>query len=242
MPITNFDPPENRNHTHSLSNGILEGISQFDTCTIANAVERCGVRLRNEGFSRPGLVCLTGGFPRLLGYAATFRVRSSDPPMTGSGYLDRTDWWGSIEDVPGPKVAVFESLEPHAPGSVAGEVHAAILKAFGCRGLITNGGVRDIPGVSRMHFPMFARHASVSHSYTHVVEYENGVEILGLKVRPGDLIFADCHGAISIPLEIAADLPRVASEIRVHEQKIIDLCQSPEFSRSKLLSALRGDD
>ena len=221
---------------------ILEAICQFDTCTVANAVERCGVRLRNEGFSRPGLVCLTGGFPRLLGYAATFRLRSSDPPMTGNAYLERTDWWEDIQKMPGPKVAFFESIEADASGSVAGEVHAAILKAFGCQGLITNGSVRDIPAVSPMSFPMFARNAAVSHAYAHVVAYEIPVEIMGLKVYPGDLIFADCHGAISIPLEIAADIPRVAMEIRAHERKIVALCQSPEFSPAKLLAALRDGD
>jgi regulator of RNase E activity RraA len=236
------DPPKIREHSPVLPGGTLEAIRQFDTCTIANSVERCGVRLRNEGFSRPGLVCLTGGFPRVLGYAATFRVRSSEPPVTGGAYVDRTDWWYVIEEISAPRVAVFESLEPATPASVAGEVHAAILKAFGCGGLITNGNVRDIPAVSRMAFPMFARHAAVSHSYAHVVEFGTPVEIFGLKVGHGDLIFADCHGAISIPLECAADLPRVAAEIRGHEQKVIDLCQSPEFSPAKLLSTIRGAD
>jgi regulator of RNase E activity RraA len=235
------DSDKNRNRTQPVSSDILEAIRQFDTCTVANAVERCGVRLRNEGFSRPGLVCLTGGSPRLIGYAATFRLRSSDPPMTGNAYLDRTDWWQDIEKMPGPKVAFIESIEPDASGSVAGEVHAAILKAFGCRGLITNGNVRDIPAVSRMSFPMFARHAAVSHSYAHVVAYGTPVEILGMKVHPGDLIFADCHGAISIPRETAADIPRVAAEIRAHEEKIVALCLSPEFSPARLQAALQAE-
>jgi len=50
-----------------------------------------------------------------------------------------------------------------------GEVHAAILKAFHCVGVITDGSVRDIPAVAAMGFPMFARSASVSHAYTHIV-------------------------------------------------------------------------
>src|SRR5665811_754761 len=77
-----------------LSPAIFEAIRQFDTCTIANAIEHFRVRLRNEGFTRPGLQCVTGGAPRILGYAATCRVRSADPPMSGNAYVDRTDWWG----------------------------------------------------------------------------------------------------------------------------------------------------
>ncbi len=220
----------------------IESIRAFDTCTIANAIETFGVRLRNEGFTRPGLRCLTEDCEGLLGFAATFKIRSSDPPMVGTSYFDRTDWWGRIKTVPRPRVAVFEDLEAeYSAGSTVGEVHAAILKAFGCEGVITNGAVRDLTGVRRMHFPMFARTAAVSHAYTHIVDYGNLVEICGLEIRQGDLLYADVHGVVSIPAEIAADLPRVAAEIRRKERKIIDLCRSSEFSEEKLLEAIRSN-
>ena len=74
-----------------LSCSILEAIRQFDTRTIANAIEHFRVRLRNEGFTRPGLRCVTGAAPRLVGYAATCRVRSADPSMSGNAYVDRTE-------------------------------------------------------------------------------------------------------------------------------------------------------
>src|SRR5450759_2560119 len=146
-----------------LQHTILEAIRQFDTCTIANAIEHFRVRLRNEGFTRPGLQCVTGGSPRILGYAATCKVRSADPPMSGNAYVDRTDWWETIGQLPEPRIAVFQDLEAAASGaSTIGEVHAAILKAFRCEGVITNGSVRDIPGGSRMQVPMFASAVSVS--------------------------------------------------------------------------------
>jgi len=218
----------------------LEAIREFDTCTIANAIERFSVRLRNEGYPPPGLVCVTGGFPRLLGYAATFRVRSSNPPMAGNSYLDRTDWWSAIEQLPEPRIAVIQDLEAETgSASCVGEVHAAILKAFRCEGVITDGAVRDIPGVRRMRFPMFARWAVVSHSYSHVVDYGQPVEIFGLKIRAGNLRYADCHGVISIPHEIAAEIPQAAAKIRAHEQRIIDACQSPDFSTERLLHSIR---
>ena len=223
-----------------LPQAIFDGIRQFDTCTIANAIEHFRVRLRNEGFSRPGLRCVTGGSPRLLGYAATCRVRSADPPMSGNAYVDRTDWWETIGLLPVPRIAVFQDLDAASSGaSTIGEVHAAILKAFHCEGVITNGSVRDIPGVSRMQFPMFASAVSVSHSYMHIVDFGAPVEIFGLRVRSGDLLYADIHGVVSIPLEIAARIPETASEIRAKEQEIIDLCQSQEFSLKRLLEAVQ---
>ena len=223
-----------------LSRATFDAIRQFDTCTIANAIEHFKVRLRNEGYTLPGLQCVTGGSPRLLGYAATCRVRSADPPMSGNAYVDRTDWWGKMGLLPVPRIAVFQDLDAADSGaSTIGEVHAAILKAFHCEGMITNGSVRDIPGVSRMEFPMFAPAVSVSHAYMHIVDFGAPVEIFGLPVRSGDLLYADIHGVVSIPLDIAARIPEVASGIRAREREIIDLCQSPEFSLERLLQVVQ---
>jgi 4-hydroxy-4-methyl-2-oxoglutarate aldolase len=223
----------------SLPRAVFDAFRQFDTCTIANAIERFRVRLRNEGFTRPGLHCVTGGSPRFAGYAATFRVRSADPPMSGSAYLDHTDWWQAIAQLPTPRIAVIQDLDAPAGGSVIGEVHAAILKAFGCEGAITNGAVRDIPAVSQMSFPMLAATLSVSHAYMHIVEFGASVDLFGLPVRAGDLLYADVHGVVSIPLDLAERIPGVASEIHAEEQAIIELCQSPGFSAEKLLKAVR---
>ena len=219
----------------------FDALRQFDTCTLANAIETFNVRLRNEGFTRPGLRCVTGGSPRLLGYAATCKVRSADPPMTGNAYMDRNDWWEEIGSIPEPRIAIVQDLDASALGaSTIGEVHAAILKAFHCEGAVTNGAVRDIPGVARMQFPMFASAVSVSHAYMHIVEYGQPVEIFGLVIRPGDLLCVDVHGIVSIPLQIASAIPEAASQIRTKDQKIVDLCQSPEFSLEKLLKAVQN--
>ena len=89
---------------------------------------------------------------------------------------------------------------------------------------------------------MFASAVSVSHAYMHIVEYGQPVEIFGLPIRPGDLIYGDVHGIISIPLDIAPRIPEVAARIRSKEQKIVDLCQSVEFSLDKLLKAVQNNE
>jgi hypothetical protein len=112
----------------------LEAIRQFDTGNIANGIENFGVRLRNEGYTRPGLQCVTGGFPRSFGYAATARIRSSDPPVTGNTYLDRTDWWVGIQSLPAPRIAVVQDLHAESGlGSVVGEVIAALSRPCGVK-------------------------------------------------------------------------------------------------------------
>jgi regulator of RNase E activity RraA len=209
-----------------LTPAQLDAIRQFDTCAISDAIEHFDIRLRNEGFTRPGLRCVTQKGARLLGYAATFRVRSSDPPVTGRAFLDRSDWWEDVARLPTPRIAVIRDLEPAPAGSVAGEVHAAVLKALRCDGLVTNGAVRDLPAVERLGFPMFAQYASVSHSYMHVVDYGGPVEILGLEIHNGDLIYADCHGVVSIPMKVADSVAEVAADIRMREARVVKACAS----------------
>jgi 4-hydroxy-4-methyl-2-oxoglutarate aldolase len=221
--------------TPQLTNDQLNAIRRLTTCAVANAIEVFAVRLRNEGYTWPGLKCLTGSLPPMLGYAAPCRVKTMDPPLTGRSYYDRTDWWDAIQLLPAPRVAAIEDLDSTpGHGSSVGEVHASILQAMGCAGLVTNGSVRDIPAVTAMKFPMFACGVSVSHSYMHMVDFGVPVQICGLAIRPGDLLFADCHGLLSIPIDIAAEIPQAAHKVAHERKTIIDLCRSPEFSLEKL--------
>ena len=164
----------------------LEQIRVFDTCTIANAIEKLGARLRNEGYTTPGLHCVTGDPVRMIGYAVTSRVKTSNPPVSGDSYLDRSDWWALVETAPLPRLAVIQDIDD-GPGaaSVAGEVHAAILRALRCGGLITNGAVRDVPGITALDFPIYAHLIEVSHAYCHMVDFRVAVEIQGLRIEPG---------------------------------------------------------
>src|SRR5882724_10241857 len=121
-------------------------ILRFDTCKIANALECLKIRLKNEGFTQPGLHCVTGGFPSVLGYAVTSRVKTADPPLKGTLQFDRLEWWEQIATRPGPSIAVIQDID-HKPGqgAVLSDVHAEVLRALNCHGLITNGAVRNLP-------------------------------------------------------------------------------------------------
>jgi hypothetical protein len=65
----------------------LEQLRLLSTCVVATAIETFGVRLDNKGFSDSRLHCIFKDLPCMVGYAATARIRSSDPPMEGGGRL-----------------------------------------------------------------------------------------------------------------------------------------------------------
>lgn len=225
----------------ALSAECIDALRQLDSCIISNAIETFNLRLRNEGFANSSIRCFFERLPPMVGYAVTARIRCSDPPPTGHSYFDRTDWWDLIVNVPEPRVVVIQDVDDKPGlGSLLGEVHTSILQALGCVGAVTNGAVRDLPAVKAARFHFFAGSAAVSHAYAHFVDFGVPVEIGRLKIHPGDLLHGDRHGLISVPRDIAADIPAVAARVREQEQRIIALCRSTDFSVEKLREAVAG--
>ena len=220
---------------------LIQSLARLDSCTVANAIETFDVRLRNAGFTDSSVHCIFDELPPMVGYAATARVRTSEPPMEGTNYFDRTDWWNHILTIPKPRIVVVEDTDAHAGlGSFIGELHANILLALGCIGVVTNGAVRDLRAVRAAGFQMFARNVSVSHSYAHIYEFGRAVEVGRMKVRPGDLLHGDLHGVQTIPSEIAGKIPDVAQEMTEQEKHLIALCHSKEFTVEKIREALKN--
>ena len=125
-----------------LTEEDLDALRQFDTCMISNAFETFDARLRNTGFADASIRCMFKDAPPMVGYAATARLRSGEPPMVGGTFRDRADFWNSILEIPAPRILVLEDMdEPPGRGAFVGDMHAAIMKALGCIGYLTNGAV-----------------------------------------------------------------------------------------------------
>jgi 4-hydroxy-4-methyl-2-oxoglutarate aldolase len=213
----------------------LNTITALDSCTVANAIERFDVRLRNEGFSDASIRCLFPELPPVVGYAVPIKIRTANPPAEGDGYPDRTDWWNYILSIPAPRLIVIQDINSRpGSGALIGEVHAHILRALHCGGVITNGAVRDVSALRRMPFQAFAACPVLSHAYAHITEIGTPVVVAGLKISPGDLLHGDQHGVQTVPLDIAARIPALAAEIVRRDRAVIELCQSPELSLEKL--------
>lgn len=223
--------------SNHIDPATLEELRQLDTCSVANAIEKFAVRLRNSGFADSTVRCVFEDFPPVVGYAATLRVRTSDPPMDGDSYYYRLDWLDHLLSVPAPRVLVIQDLDRQPGlGAFIGEVHANILKAMGCAAVVTNGAVRDLEGVRALEFQMFAGNLSVSHAFAHLFDFGGPVEVGHLHVEPGDLLHGDRHGVQTVPLEIAQKVPAVARRMNGEERGIIEFCQSSAFTLEKLRS------
>jgi 4-hydroxy-4-methyl-2-oxoglutarate aldolase len=227
----------------SLTEGQLERLRRIDSDLLANAIETFDVRLRNTGFTDSTIRCLFPDTPPMVGYAATGRVRTSEPPMEGHSYVDRTDWWNHILKIPAPRVVVIEDVDEHRGlGAFAGGVHMNILAALGCVGIVTNGAVRSANAARSLPMQIFATNTTVSHAYAHVFDFGACVTVGGLHIEPGDLLHGDAYGVQTVPMEIATRIPPVAREIARTKHRIIALCRSREFSIERLRSLVREID
>jgi len=130
---------------------------------------------------------------------------------------------------------VLEDLDkPPGLGAFLGDMHAAILRALGCIGYVTDGAVRNLPRVRDLGLHLFAGNVAVSHAYAHIFDFGSTVEVGGLEIRPGDLLHGDRHGLLSVPTKIAAEVPAVTARLQQGERKVIEFCRSKEFSVEKL--------
>jgi 4-hydroxy-4-methyl-2-oxoglutarate aldolase len=237
----NFQPTSKPPGRSVLTEQEFRELAALDSCSVANAIERFNLQLRNEGYTEGDLTCRFPELPPMLGYAFTLQVRSYAPPMKGKAYFEATQWWDGLLNIPAPRILVVQDMDRHpGVGALIGEVHTEILKALGCIGVITNGAVRDIEHVKPLNFHMYSAALSVSHGYTHIVNSGGRVQINSLEITSGDLLHGDLHGIIRVPKELASRIPQTAIALRKKEADIAAFCHSPAFSVEELRTVLNG--
>jgi regulator of RNase E activity RraA len=178
---------------------------------------------------------MSEALPPMVGFAATARMRSVDPPITGRIYHERSEWWQSILQIPAPRVVVLEDVDtPAGRGAFLGNMHAVVLVALGCVGFVTNGAVRNLPEVNQLGLHLFAGNVAVSRAYSHIFDFGSAVTVGGLEVEPGALLHGDRHGLLTIPKETVRDIPVVAARLEENEKRIIAFSRSKEFSIEEL--------
>ena len=96
--------------------------------------------------------------------------------------------------------------------------------------------MRDLPEIAA-GFQILAGRVIPSHAYVHVVDFARPVTVAGMRVRDGDLIHADQHGAVVIPHDVAAKVRAAADDVVKRERVIIEAARAPDFDIDKLRAA-----
>lgn len=103
-----------------------------------------------------------------------------------------------------------------------GEIMTATIKSKGAVGAIIDGYHRDTNFVLEQDFPVFSRgrDARGSGHRNLVIRYRVPVDIGGVWIEPGDLIFADIDGVVVIPKKIEEEAVTISLD-KVRSEKDI---------------------
>lgn len=215
-------------------------LRSIDTPTVCNLIEIVTPERRGAGYTVSHLHCPFPDLPPMVGFAKTVAIRARDK-VSGPSYMQkRMDYLDYVAAAPRPSVVVIEDKdEPPGYGAFWGEVQTNVHKALGCLGTITNGSVRDIPAVAE-GFQMLAGSLSPSHAYVHVVEFGAPVTIHGMAVKSGDLVHADRHGAVVVPVDKIDAMQAALDGLTKQEARIIAAARAPGATVETIKAAFRG--
>ncbi len=214
----------------------LDHLRQYDTPTIWNALGTLRGR-KLTGFTRGTMVVSHMKAKPMVGYAVTAKLLSSAPsdrPAEEQSAV-RNAYYRYLGASSRPAIVVIEDWGP-APGlgSFWGEVNSAIHRSLGMAGVLTNGAVRDMDALDAA-LPILAGTVCLSNGMTNLTEVDTPVTVLGLEVRPGDLLHADRHGAMVIPPEYLDALPDAITRLLEREREVIAHTRQPGFDAEKMI-------
>lgn len=229
--------------TDPLSPSTLSALRALDTPTVCNALEVVAPERRGHGYTVAPFVCPRPALAPIVGYARTATMRAQTPPTADPEAATRVRlaYYRHVAEGPGPTITVIEDLDDIVGyGAWWGEVNTNLHKGLGSLGVITNGSIRDLDDAAG-GFQMLAGMVGPSHAWVRIEEFGIAVEVHGMRVVPGDLIHADQHGAVVIPIDVAEQVPAAAAAIAARERVLIDASQQPGFGIDELYRLMGVD-
>ena len=143
------------------------------------------------------------------GPAVTIRYLPLREDLMGAQHLDHKDnvVRPTIEAMRKGSVAVLDANGRADVGMLGGNL-VMRMKSLGVAGVVTDGGMRDIPEIAGVGLPVFMTASAAPPSFTELMAVDAGVPVScgGVPVFPGDIIVADAEGVVCLPSRIAADL------------------------------------
>lgn len=200
-----------------LSEKTRQALMRVATSTLTGALNRRGLRSMFMQDVWP----IKEGIPRMVGPAFTMRFIPSREDKDGPNAKGpRSNIQPqAMETCPPGSVLVVDS-RGDARAASAGDLYVGRLKARGCAGIVTDGGLRDSDGIFKTRLPAYCRRPSsppspIAH---HPVDLNLPIGCGGVAVYPGDVLVGDADGVVVIPPDIVDEVAEEALATTLYEE------------------------
>lgn len=179
---------------------LLQRFRQWYSGDIFDCLDALGIDGYLRGLSLASVLPVDG---RVCGRATTIQFKPTRARKTSRLYHGAIDATG-----PGKVLVVSTG---GARGSCTGELMCEGARVRGAEATIVDGSVRDVEQVIAMGYPLFARSVEPIGAVGRMedVDTDIDIEVCGIRIQPGDIIFGDRDGLVAVPkgvCEMVADM------------------------------------